>query len=970
MLGINIADVISVISSIQNYLVALCVVLVLAIVVTVAVLKLQKPLKKLIRKEAWLCFALVVVVIVNMIVMGPMYSMINMVAGDTASGEISAESIASAQELCEEIANEGIVLLKNDNSVLPLANKKVNVFGWSSTNPVYGGTGSGSLSANYPTVSLLDGLKNAGIEYNQDLVDFYTSWRTDRPSVGMMGQDWTIPEPTVEEYGDLFDTALEYSDTAIVVIARSGGEGADLPTSYDGVETYVFDENSWFGATGTRYSDQADDLDASKHYLELSNRERAMLEEVTSRFDKVIVVANAANTMELGFVDEMGIDGLISCPGTGQTGFNGLGNILSGAVNPSAKTADTFVYDLLSTPTANNFGNFVYDNMDEYAVENMFAEGGSACPTFVNYTDSIYVGYKFYETAATEGLIDYEATVQFPFGYGLSYTTFEQTMGELTESNGTISFDVTVTNTGSVAGKDVVEVYYNPPYTNGGVEKASANLVTFAKTSELAPGASETITMSFSTEDMMSYDESGEGGYVLEAGDYVISINSDSHHIIASQVWNNAATAYGRESDEVAATNQFQGYLGEGNGEVTYLSRANGFANYSEAVAAPTSYSMSDELVATYFNNTNWDVNSEIDEADEVPTTGADNGRTLAEYRGLDYDDPAWEELLDQLTIDDMKNLIGTGGYQTVEASSVGKVTAIDCDGPASINNNFTGGASIGFEAAVMIASTWNVDLAQAFGSSIGQMADEMGVSGWYAPAMNTHRSAFAGRNFEYYSEDGVLGGQMAAHAVAGAAEHGVYSFIKHYALNDQETNRTGLICTWATEQSIREIYLKPFETAVKQANAGAVMSAFNNIGTVPAQCHDGLLNVVLRDEWGFRGFVLTDYFGGYGYQNADRYIRHGNDCMLATYDTGFNYITDTTSGTGLQAARLACKNILYTVVNSRSYATDVATSAPGWVTTVHVVDGILVVLFLLLEFFAIKKFLKAKKEEPAVTVE
>ncbi|MCR5031863.1 MAG: glycoside hydrolase family 3 C-terminal domain-containing protein [Lachnospiraceae bacterium] len=969
MLSINVADVIAVLQTLVPQLVTIGVVLLLAIIVTVAVMKLKKPVKSFVRKQAWLAFFLALVLVVTNILLVPMYSMINMAMG---GGTISEEAIEEAKELCTEIAEEGIVLLKNESGSLPLsAGSKVNVFGWSSTHPIYGGTGSGALSDAYPTVDFLTGLSDAGIEYNQELVDFYNGWRSERPVVGMMGQDWTIPEPTLSEYGDLFESAKAYSDTAIFFIARSGGEGADLPVSYDGADT--FSAEGMFGAMGVRYSEQADDLDASKSYLELSNREKALLDQVTADYSKVIVIVNSANAMELGFVNEYpSIKSVLYCPGTGQTGFDGLGEILAGSVNPSGKTADIFVADLMNTPTSNNFGDFDYTNMTEYGVSNFFAEGGMAYPTFVNYVEGIYVGYKFYETAAAEAEagnfeFDYDNEVVYPFGYGLSYTTFTQEMGAVNSDGTNVSFDVTVTNTGSVAGKDVVEVYFNPPYVNGGIEKAAANLVAFEKTDLLEPGASQTINITFALEDMASYDTYGEGCYVLDAGDYEVSINTDSHNKIATGTVNVASKVVydennKRSSDQVAATNQFQ----FAEGDVTYLSRADGFANYAEATAAPSNFEMSDAYKATYFNETNYDETAYNNDADVMPTTGAKNGVKLADLRGLSYDDPKWDSLLDEMSVAEMNTLIELGGYETSAVESIGKVMTYDCDGPASINNNFTQQGSIGFPAAVMIACTWNKDMARAFGESIGRMANDMDVSGWYAPATNTHRSAFAGRNFEYYSEDGVLAGWMCANAVLGAKSYGVYSYVKHFATNDQETNRTGLLCTWLNEQSMREIYLKSFEIAFKVGDPGATMVAFNNIGTVPAEACPELLNNVLRGEWGFRGFAETDYFGGYGYQDADRMIRNGCDLMLATYSSPQSTVTDQSSATSLIAMRTASKNILYTVVNSRAYDKSVNTGAPTWVKLVYVVDVLLIALIAFLEYRTIRTFLKKRKEEDA----
>lgn len=954
MLAINMDDVLNVLKSCAPYLIAFGVVLVLAIIFTVVSMKLNVTTRKFVRSQTWIATLLALVIVINLICFIPMSSMISLATGN---GTITEETSAEATELCAEIAEEGIVLLKNEN-LLPLAgNSNLNVFGWGSTNPCYGGTGSGSLSDAYETTSLLQGLTNAGFVLNTELSDFYTAFRADRPEVGMWSQDWTLPEPTADSYTDeLMTNAKEFSDTAMIVITRVGGEGADLPTDVSAV-------------TYTDNSENYKDFEDGEHYLQLSRTEKDMVDLVCANFNNVVVVYNGANAMELGFVNDYSqIKSVLWCPGTGQSGFEALGEIVAGTVNPSGKTSDTFVADLTTTPTYNNFGSFAYDNMDEFTyTQTNFMTGAeeSTVPTFVNYTDSIYVGYRFYETAAAEGLINYDETVVYPFGFGLSYTTFTQEMSPISVSDGTISFDVTVTNTGDVAGKDVVEVYYNPPYTNGGIEKATANLIDFEKTDILEPGASQTITVSFDEEDMASYDDAGAGAYVLEAGDYLISIRSDSHNIIAEEAYNVAANVVydennKRSTDEVVAANEFEA----ARGEVTYLSRADGFANYAQATAAPANKSLSDAYKATFYNNSNYNPEDFNNPDDEMPVTGASNGMKLADLRGADYNDERWDTLLDQLTVSDMDTMIAIGGYQTSAAGSVGKLQTIDCDGPASINNNFTGTGSIGFPSAVMIASTWNKDIAMRFGESIGKMADEMGVSGWYAPAMNTHRSAFAGRNFEYYSEDGVLSGYMAANAVVGAEKYGVYAYIKHFALNDQETNRTNMLCTWATEQSIREIYLKPFEIAVKDGGAKAVMSAFNYIGTTHAGASPELLNNVLREEWGFRGFVLTDYFGVYGYMDADREIRNGNDAMLVAYDTETNHLTDKSSATSVTAMRQACKNIMYTVVNSRAYdEANMETGLKNWQIIAIVIDILLAGLIVFLEVKTVNNFKKRKAQ-------
>lgn len=976
MLAINIQDVINVLASVKTHLIVLGVALVVALAVIIACKALPVAKRKLARSSALVALALAVIIVVNTICFGPMFTMINLAMG---GGSITEESMAEAYEVNTELVSEGVTLLEN-NGALPLASgSNVNVFGWASTAPVYGGVGSGALNDQYAVTDLITGLTNAGLNVNQDLVDFYEAYQAERPSVGMWAQDWTLPEPNVSAYTDeLMASAKEFSDTALVVISRPGGENADMPTDMAAVVDGTWKErdaltgNSYFNGVYDDTLNEGNDWDEGDHYLQLSNREEEMLQMVCDNFDKVIVLINTNNAMELGFLEEYGVDAAVYTPCPGQNGFDAVGLVLAGEVNPSGKTVDTFVYDLFNTPISNNFGQFMYDNMDEYAVVSTnFSTGEevTAMPSFVNYVEGIYVGYKFYETAAAEGLIDYDSTVVYPFGYGLSYTTFEQTMSDLTVDGDTISFDVTVTNTGSVAGKNVVEVFFNPPYTNGGIEKATANLVAFDKTDILEPGASQTLTISFKAEDMASYDTYGAAAYVLEAGDYVISINSDSHTVLDSRVYNVPETIVydeGRSTDKTAPTNQFENV----EGDVTYLSRADHFANYAEATAAPASLSMSDEAKASFLNNSNYDPTAYNNADDVMPTTGAKNNIQLVEMRGLDYDDPQWDTFLDQLTVSEMSELIAMGGYQTAPINSIGKVQTYDCDGPASINNNFTGQGSIGFAGTVMMASTWNTDTVYKFGSSIGRMADDLDVSGWYAPAMNIHRSAFSGRNFEYYSEDGVLSGKLAAQAVQGAESHGVYSYIKHYALNDQETNRNTMLCTWANEQSIREIYLKPFELAVKEGGADAVMSSFNYVGTEWAGASNALCNTVLRDEWGFVGMVLTDYFGVYGYMDADQAIRNGTDFCLVNYLTEANYLTDTTSATGVLAARQACKNILYTVVNSRAYMEEnLNPGLPTWQLIGYGIDAVLVLILAALEIKAVKNYKRRVSEQPVVTV-
>ena len=967
MLQINMADVMNVIGSLTPYLIAIGVLFALALIITFAVNKKtvkDVATRKIVHSESWLVALVGIVVAVSMMLTGPLSTLLN--NATTTKYMLSDTTVSKANELAKEVQSEAITMLKNDDSNLPLSNKKVNVFGWGSTNPVYGGTGSGSMSDQYETVSMLDGMKQAGIETNSELTKLYTDYRKDRPMVAMWSQDWTLPEVPAKQYSDkLISDAKDFSDEAVITITRVGGEGADLPTNMKAK-----------GITYNNNSKDYEDFKDGEHFLQLSQTERDMIDLVTKNFKKVTLVYNGANAFQFDFLSQYPqIKSVLWCPPAGQTGFSALGEVLAGDVNPSGKTSDTFVKDLTKTAVFNNTdgtaagnassvgtnGKFTYDNADDLAASYMGFSGDkvTVTPTFVNYVEGIYVGYKFYETAADEGLINYDDTVMFPFGYGLSYTTFKQEMGKVSYKNGKISFDVTVTNTGDKAGKDVVEVYYNPPYTDGGIEKASKNLVAFEKTKKLEPGASQTVKIEFDDDDMASYDQKDAKAYVLEQGDYDISIQSDSHHVIDHQkvtvTYNSDSNAH--NGDAVAATNEFD-YAA---GDVTYLSRAGHFANYAKATAAPTNFSMSDEAKAEFTNNSNYDPKKYDNDSDEMPTTGAKNGLKLSDMYGKDYDDADWDKLLDQLTFDDMDNLIANGGYGTQALKSVGKIQLTDADGPASLNNNFTGVGSIGFPASTAFACTWNKDLAKQFGEMIGDMAHDMHVAGWYAPAMNIHRNAFSGRTFEYFSEDSLLSGVMASSEISGAKSKGVYSFMKHFALNDQETKRTEMLCTWTNEQAMREIYLKPFEMSVKEGGAQAVMSSFNYIGYTYAGASSNLLQTVLRDEWGFKGFVLTDYFGGYGYQNADQEVRAGNDSMLATTKIT-NHITDK-SATSVKAMRQAAHNILYTAANSWQYANgEPKVATPIWKTAMYVAWGVTAVLVIGLEIVAIKRYLNRKK--------
>ena len=953
MISVEMEDVLAVLQLCKPYIIGIIAALVIGIVIMIACRRMSRGKKFLIRGEAAIAMVLAVVVCVNMICFGPMSTLIGLATGN---GTLSDETNEEAAEVAEEIMEDGIVLLKNE-SLLPLnETKKLNIFGWESINPAYGGAGSGGINDLYDIVSLNQGLENAGFSINQELVDFYNNYGADNPEMSIQKQSWTLPEPPVDTYSDeLIKSAKEYSDVAVVVLSRKAGEGHnDIPMD---VRKAAYDNNS----------DEYDDFPEGEHYLQLSQTERDMVDMVCSNFDNVIVIYNGANQFELGFADEYPqIKSVVWCPGTGNVGFNALGKVFSGEVNPSGKTPDTFIYDMTTAPWWNNAEKTEYTNLADMAVEGMNAGTAQVyAPAFTNYVEGIYVGYKYYETAAQEGAIDYDKTVQYPFGYGLSYTEFEQKMGELEEKDGQISVDVEVTNTGDVAGKDVVEVYYKPPYTNGGIEKSSANLIEFAKTDLLQPGESQTVTVTFSIEDMASYDENNAKAYVLEKGDYVISINSDSHTVLDQKTYTaDKDVVYKgenkRASDDTAATNVFE----DAKGDITYLSRADHFANYEEATAAPASAELGEPYVSEYHLNSNFDKTTYLNDEDVMPTTGADNGLTLADMRDADYDDPRWEKLLDQLTVDEMANMIAMAGYQTAAMDSVGKVATLDFDGPAAINNNFTGVGSIGFPIEVVVASTWNKELAQAWGECMGKISQEMGAEGWYAPGMNTHRTAFGARNYEYFSEDGVLAGNMGAKAVEGARKYGVYSYIKHFALYEGNAK---MVSVWSNEQAIREIYLKPFEISVKQGGANAVMVSWSFLGDKWTGECSNLMNTVLREEWGFRGMALTDFFrnNGHGFMNADAALANGVDAMLSTFNGEENNVANPEHPTSVLQMRNACKNVMYTVVSSWAYDGEhEETGMENWKKAGIGIDIVIALFMAGMEVLVIRGYKKRKNAE------
>ena len=1002
-MGASAADVANYVRAAGGYVYAILGIIAAVIVVMVAAqFVAKKGTRHVVRWTGALAGVLAIVLVVNLVCFGPMYGMVSGVL-NASKAEISDDVVANSLAVVQETGEEGMVLLKNDG-LLPLGSdvSALNVFGWASAHPVFSGTGSAaSGDASIPQTDIITSLNEAGFSTNETLTKMYADygkdyWGGDRPVINMTTQDWSLPEPTAEYYtSGVMSSATAFSDTAVIVIARSGGENADLPSDMKAVIDGTFDvtltgavqesvAHNYNSTRATFYNNtkEYDEFSEGDHYLQLSQSEKNLVDTVCSSFDKVIVVINANNVMELGWVEDYEqIGAVILAPGTGASGMKALGEILNGTVNPSGKTVDTYPYDLTAAPNWNhtgNSGNHLYTNVGDLTkqlarLDNTF----NGVISFTDYVESIYMGYKFYETAAEEDLIDFDKTVQYPFGYGLSYTSFSQEITSFNQSGDYAEVEVTVTNTGSVAGKDVVELYYTPPYTNGGIEKASVNLIDFGKTGLLEPGASETVSFRIALEDMASYDSSciitANGGYVLEAGEYALSIRSDSHTVIDERTFTLSVdkdfSGSGRSGDHTAPVNRFD-YMESGH---PTLSRKDGFANYDAAVAAPgeQEFELSKEQqnAIRKISVVKYDPTDHDNPDDAMPTTGAKGSLKLADLAGKGYDDANWEKLLNQMSIEDMTTLINTGGWQTAAIDSVGKVATSDCDGPSGLSNYVTGSNGTQFPTEVLMAQTWSKEMAEKIGDALGQEFANANNYGWYGPAMNLHRTAFSGRNFEYYSEDPVLSGLFASQEVNGAARYGVYSYIKHFAANDQETNRTAFLLTYMTEQTFRETCLKPFEMVVKNFDFDhyvmGMMTAYNWLGTVPAISSYELLTDVLRGEWGFKGVVISDYNGSYGFEITDAAIRAGNDLMLGYGMAESNKLEDTDSATCVLAMRQACKNILYTVANSGYYADEASAQGgmSGMAKMFILVDVAAVALALGIEALVVVRWMKKRRE-------
>ena len=893
----------------------------------------------------------------------------------------------AAGNTVEEIESEGIVLMKN-NGTLPLADKRITLMGRDAVDAVYGGSGSGSVDIS-TVVDLQTGLEEADFELNPTVLALFNDYASFSMGYNNFGQpakkydnpkaDIVMDKPESSSYnigempvanftGDAVASFTEYNDAAVIMFGRGGGEGGDLTRDMQG-----FDDNYVLG----------------QHQLELNKDEKDILALAKENFDKVIVIINSSTSMELGVLEnDPEIDAVLWVGSPGQTGFRAVGKVLNGRVTPSGRTTDIYAADFTKDPTFVNFGNYQYSNINK---RNSNGDG-----FFVQYEEGIYEGYRYYETAAAEGFINYDEAVVYPFGHGLSYTDFswEITNTELGNLNGSIVVDVKVTNTGNTySGKDVVQLYYSAPYYKGGIEKAEVILGDFAKTGLLAPGESETVTLTLPVENMASYDYKNEKAYVLDEGDYAIRIQKDSHNMkegLEEITYNvNKTVVYSgnnhRASDQNAVTNQFDDISAlfsdtEKEGYITNMSRSDFAGTFP---TAPTTADMlaNEDILAAFEPYFAFD---HLDEEAEMPVTGAKNGISLINMRGLDYNDPLWETFLDQLYPDEIISVVINSAYNTAAMESVDKPATVDLDGPAGINS-FMGAEVHGtaYPTAVVVAASFNPEIGYKMGRMVGNEGLFYNVNGWYAPAMNIHRSQFAGRNFEYYSEDPVLSGKIAAACVEGTASKGVYAFIKHFALNDQETNRVNNgVSTWANEQAMREIYLKPFEMTVKNARTTikyisdeegtvsekeipattALMSSFNRIGGTWAGGSEALMQNVLRNEWGFKGVVISD-FNLYDHMDVNQGIAAGTDINI-TFSSQKS-IDDTDSATFVNYLRRTAHRLCYTVTNSNAMngivpgATVTFTTAP-WVIGLIIADCVIVLLLALWFFLILKKRKKA----------
>lgn len=805
--------------------------------------KAYKRRKNRVRRGiAWALVACILVTVVGSA--WPTISMLTKVMSTqkyTSEGPEAEKVREAGYKLSTEICEDGFVLLKNDDNVLPLKGKKLNIFGDDAYNFIYGGSGSAGADQS-GAETIFEAFDKKGIEYNKELDKIY------RDSDISKGGSGTIKEMLVnyftggeesDDWTELDDAqikkAREYSDTALIVLSSMEVEGAEL-------------EIKKLQITGDG----------------MPNR-TAMIKNVLNTFEHVIFVINSGNVMEMNFLNEYdSADAALWVGAPGSHGCSVIADVLTGKVNPSGRTVDTWPVSIESEPAFANYGNFKYDNLDMFTME---------------YSEGIYVGYRYYETRYGNNADEYKKNVVFPFGYGISYTTFTEEITDFKTDDKNITITVKVTNTGGAPGKDVVQCYFSAPYyKENKIEKSAIELAGYAKTNVIEKGESETVTITFPVRDMASYAKHIDGGcYILEKGDYKISVGKTVHDALLSDNFKtytvNDNIKYTTDSKTgVKIENRF----GFAEGDVKYLSREDWAGTFPKV---PETYTASDELIKAK-NEYESGKTKYTEIYTKEPIYNADNGITLADLKGLDYNDQKWEKFLDQFTVKEMINLTANGGWHTEAVDRLDVRPSHLLDGPSGINSMFAPLNAVAYPMETVISSSWNNSLALRLGEAIGDEAAVYGVNGWYAPAMNIHRTSIGGRNSEYFSEDPLLSGKMASAAVQGAQSKGMIAFMKHFVCNDVELNARNGIIIWTDEQALREIYLPPFETAVKDGGAHGAMSSFSYLGSKWCGGSTELLNDLLRGEWGFEGVVCTDATLG-SWMNAERAVKYGNDLML-----------------------------------------------------------------------------------------
>ena len=860
------------------------------------------------------------------------------------------EASDESEELCQEILQEGTILLKNTNNCLPLPKgSKVSFFSSSSVDLIYGSKGGSGAINDKEVPTLKTAFEANGINVNPTLWNFYLNMNYHRTTGGLASgvtskdpQRWAINEVPYGNYtNEVKNSYSQYNDVAIFVISRTGCENGDLPT----------DLSYW-------------DSSNSGSLLELDQNERDMIENVINShiFKKTMVILNTGNVMECGFIDTYNIDAAIWIGGVGRTGLYGVSDVVAGVVSPSGRTVDTYPYDVFSSPAMQNFGNFAYTS-----------SGNETGHHYVLYAEGIYVGYKYYETRYEDvtlqlnnnvGNYNYDEVVLYPFGYGLSYTEFKWDNYHLDYDDTNFYVSLDVTNTGNYPSKEVVEIYSQSPYTTydkkNDVEKSSIELQAFYKTKVLKPNEKESVSIAFPIESLKSYDSTEDEeeeivpGYILERSqDYIITAAKNAHEAVnnciaikkpslgigddslAAKYTNSKMIRYTTDNKtNNPISNKFSDASGENyHRSIKYLSRNKWNAVDDDKLRFGSLYGKDGDgnvystpitqTLRRLLTQTGYKASNAPSETFENVTFDKNNGLVLANYIGVDFNDSSWDDLLDQVSLSEALNIILFSGYKTNALTSIGKPYSTDSDGPSSWSSFIGDGInSGGFPYEVNIATTWNQEIAYRMGKSMGELSlwqkilskdNSPNLTGWYAPAVNIHRTPFGGRNFEYFSEDALLSGKIGANVTKGARSKGVISFVKHFAMNEQETNRMTEVVTWSREQAIREIYLKPFEYCVKEGETLGIMSSYNRIGVTWAGGNYDLLTGILRNEWGFNGYVISDYMDG-DYEETNQMLAAGGDAALYPLQ---DHTCLSNSNQSKTYIRRAMKHICYATVNS-----------------------------------------------------